>query len=130
MNSFEKYFTVIIGNIGGVVYSHRQISIQEAVLILSDHYMKPSSRSIMFIDTHDQNLRVHISKPTHDQHNLVSGQDNLFLTYMFLHYQNRPYSLEAISVYQFVINYTYFAKHSKKKALPLLNDDGFITQKN
>ncbi len=81
----------------------------------------------MFIDTHDQNLRVHISKPKHDKHTLVSEQDDLFLPSMFLHYHNRPYSLEAISVYQVVINYTYSAKHSSNKTLPLLNDDGFVT---
>ncbi len=77
----------------------------------------------------DQNLHVHICRSKHDQHTLVSEQDNRLLPSMFLHYHNPPYSIEAISVYQFVINYAYSAKHSSKKALPLLNDDGFITNR-
>ncbi len=123
--------------LGSVLFSHRQISIQEALLILSDHKMKHSSWTVQFIDTHQPNLHVHISQPQSARKSHKTNQsdnqdadieDDLFLPSVFSHNAIRPLELQHLSLHDFVGNYMYSSQSQSKNSLPLLNSDGYVTK--
>ena len=116
--------------LGGATFSQRKVSIQEALLLMTDHLLKKSSRIVIYIDCKMPEERVYIGHKFSDTPNGCDDADNdteISQPAVFTHYSNRPLSLDNASLFKFANSYTYSSNKASGNSLALLNNDGFVT---
>uniref|UniRef100_A0A9J7Y7T4 ATP-dependent DNA helicase n=1 Tax=Cyprinus carpio carpio TaxID=630221 RepID=A0A9J7Y7T4_CYPCA len=110
---------------------HRQVSAQESVARTCSLPMKKCSRSVVFIPTDDDALKM--SLPRSVLHSKDPDSEDVWMSGMIDKYRARPQTpeFEKMCLADFVSNYrvVYGRQTKGKNVLPLLNDMGFIQKR-
>merc|ERR1712240_655034 len=91
--------------LGKVLEDTREVSMQEVIFRLFGYSMCCSSRKKMFIQTLPPEKRDGLIKPNIEE---LDDMDDIFCYNIIDYYQNRPDSLEDISLASFAANYEYY----------------------
>ena len=112
--------------IAGTVFSQRKVSLQEAILLLSDYPLRYLSRAVQYLDLRPPLERIFIANPSHKD---TDDNDDIEFHQPahFNHYINRPASLSNISLFQFISSYSYSSTKKSTNSIELLHEDGYIT---
>ncbi len=110
---------------------HRQVSAQESVARTCSLPMKKCSRSVVFIPTDDDALKM--SLPLSVLHNKDPDSEDVWMSGIIDKYRARPQTLEfeMMCLADFVSNYriVYGRQTKGKNVHPLLNNMGFIQKR-
>merc|ERR1712115_668120 len=99
--------------LGKVLEDTREVSMQEVMFRLFGYSMCSSSRKNKFIQTLPPEKRDGLIKPNIEQ---LDDNEDIFCYNIIDYYQNRPDSLEQISLASFAANYEYY------KTMPIKKD--------
>merc|ERR1711872_455963 len=91
--------------LGKVLEDTREVSMQEVIFRLFGYNMCSSSRKKNFIQTLPPEKRDGLLKPNIEE---LDDKDEIFCYNIIDYYQNRPDSLEDISLASFAANYEYY----------------------
>merc|ERR1712243_488136 len=91
--------------LGKVLEDTREVSMQEVIFRLFGYNMCSSSRKKKFIQTLPPEKRDGLIKPNIEE---LDDKDDIFCYNIIDYYQNRPDSLEDISLASFAANYEYY----------------------
>merc|ERR1711889_2703 len=98
--------------LGKVLEDTREVSMQEVIFRLFGYSMCCSSRKKKFIQTLPPEKRDGLIKPNIEE---LDDKDDIFCYNIIDYYQNRPDSLEDISLASFAANYEYYKTMPNKK---------------
>merc|ERR1711895_264694 len=98
--------------LGKVLEDTREVSMQEVILRLFGYSMCSSSRKNKFIQTLPPEKRDGLIKSNIEQ---LDDNEDIFCYNIIDYYQNRPDSLEQISLASFAANYEYYKTMPTKK---------------
>merc|ERR1712121_318214 len=98
--------------LGKVLEDTREVSMQEVIFRLFGYSMCSSSRKKKFIQTLPPEKRDGLIKPNIEE---LDDKDDIFCYNIIDYYQNRPVSLEDISLASFAANYEYYKTMPNKK---------------
>merc|ERR1712002_325040 len=98
--------------LGKVLEDTREVSMQEVIFRLFGYSMCSSSRKKKFIQTLPPEKRDGLIKPNIEE---LDDKDDIFCYNIIDYYQNRPDSLEHISLASFGANYEYYKTMPNKK---------------
>merc|ERR1711962_51248 len=98
--------------LGKVLEDTREVSMQEVIFRLFGYSMCSSSRKKKFIQTLPPEKRDGLLKPNIEE---LDDKDDIFCYNIIDYYQNRPDSLEDISLASFAANYEYYKTMPNKK---------------
>merc|ERR1712115_714428 len=98
--------------LGKVLEDTREVSMQEVIFRLFGYSMCCSSRKKKFIQTLPPEKRDGLIKPNIEE---LDDNDDIFCYNIIDYYQNRPDSLENISLASFAANYEYYKTMPNKK---------------
>merc|ERR1711867_5447 len=98
--------------LGKVLEDTREVSMQEVIFRLFRYSMCCSSRKKKFIQTLPPEERDGLIKPNIEE---LDDKDDIFCYNIIDYYQNRPDSLEDISLASFAANYEYYKTMPNKK---------------
>merc|ERR1712002_1159877 len=98
--------------LGKVLDDTREVSMQEVIFRLFGYSMCSSSRKKKFIQTLPPEKRDGLIKPNIEE---LDDKDDIFCYNIIDYYQNRPDSLEHISLASFGANYEYYKTMPNKK---------------
>merc|ERR1711889_32809 len=119
--------------LGKVLEDTREVSMQEVIFRLFGYNMCSSSRKKKFIQTLAPEKRDGLLKPNIEE---LDDKDDIFCYNIIDYYQNRPDSLEDISLASFAANYEYYKTIPNKKDINkdytidnnIQEDDNHITE--
>ena len=110
---------------------NREVSVQEAVARVCSLKLKSCSRSVIFIPTDDNALKM--SLPLRYMNNRIPESENVWMSGMADKYKNRPDTPEfaAMCMAEFASTYrvVYGRQKESSRALPLQNEMGFIQKR-
>merc|ERR1712121_622980 len=98
--------------LGKVLEDTREVSMQEVIFRLFGYSMCCSSQKKKFIQTLPPEKRDGLIKPNIEE---LDDNDDIFCYNIIDYYQNRPDSLEHISLASFAANYEYYKTMPNKK---------------
>merc|ERR1711955_63248 len=98
--------------LGKVLEDTGEVSMQEVIFRLFGYSMRCSSRKKKFIQTLPPEKRDGLIKPNIEE---LDDNDDIFCYNIIDYYQNRPDSLEDISLASFAANYEYYKTMPNKK---------------
>merc|ERR1712121_175563 len=98
--------------LGKALEDTREVSMQEVIFRLFGYSMCCSSRKKKFIQTLPPEKRDGLIKPNIEE---LDDKDDIFCYNIIDYYQNRPDSLEDISLASFAANYEYYKTMPNKK---------------
>ena len=98
--------------LGKVLEDTREVSMQEVIFRLFGYSMCSSSRKKKFIQTLPPEKRDGLLKPNIEE---LDDKDDIFCYNIIDYYQNRPDSLEDISLASFAATYEYYKTMPNKK---------------
>merc|ERR1711889_3106 len=98
--------------LGKVLEDTREVSMQEVIFRLFGYSMCCSSRKKKFIQTLPPEKRDGLIKPNIEE---LDDKDDIFYYNIIDYYQNRPDSLEHISLASFAANYEYYKTMPNRK---------------
>merc|ERR1712121_49059 len=98
--------------LGKVLEDTREVSMQEVIFRLFGYSICCSSRKKKFIQTLPPEKRDGLIKPNIEE---LDDKDDIFCYNIIDYYQNRPDSLEDISLASFAANYEYYKTMPNKK---------------
>ena len=104
-------------SLGHKYFTHREVSVQEAVVRLSGYKLKQFSRQVIFIPTNEEDVRM--SKPlTQILANESNGDDGIWLTSVYERYFARPKTVEFnhMCLARFVANYRILSAPEARKS--------------
>ncbi|CAJ1085629.1 uncharacterized protein LOC117832690 isoform X2 [Xyrichtys novacula] len=109
----------------------REVSAQEAVARVTSLNMKKSSRSVVFVPTDDNPVKM--SLPVSSLDNTTPDSLNVWMTSLTDKYKSRPESPEfeemCMADFASTCRLVYGQQTKGKKVLPLLNELGFIQRR-
>merc|ERR1711989_17741 len=107
----------------------REVSMQEVIFRLFGYNMCSSSRKKKFIQTLPPEKRDGLLKPNIEE---LDDKDDIFCYNIIDYYQNRPDSLEDISLASFAANYEYYKTipNNKDKINDSTKDDNIDEDDN
>ena len=94
-----------------VLEDTREVSMQEIIYRLFGYSMCSASRKCKFIQTQPPEQRDGLMKPNIEN---LKEDESIFFPNIIEYYQNRPESLEGISLAHFAAYYEYFQKKKEK----------------
>merc|ERR1712089_13755 len=98
--------------LGKVLEDTREVSMQEVIFRVFGYSMCSSSRKKKFIQTLPPEKQDGLLKPNIEE---LDDKDDIFCYNIIDYYQNRPDSLENISLASFAANYEYYKTMPNKK---------------
>merc|ERR1712098_141679 len=126
---FDDSTDLQLKKLGKVLEDTREVSMQEVIFRLFGYSMCSSSRKKKFIQDLPPEKRDGLIKPNIEE---LDDNDDIFCYNIIDYYQNRPDSLEDISLASFAANYEYYKTipNNRDKIIDSTKDDNIDEDDN